>query len=418
VDKVILNYKHHQALTGTISLPASKSISNRLLMMNTYAGGNISIKGISDASDTLRLSALLTELSMYDPEDEQALLLDAGDAGTALRFILPLLANSPGRFVLTGSERMKQRPIGILVDALRQIGADIQYGGEENYPPLQIRGIQLSGGEIELDAGISSQFASAILMIAPLLPEGVKIIFQNEIASHPYIELTLTLMEKSGIEPEEDETSIYIAPQSYETSAFTVGRDWSSAACWFAMAAMNREAKLLLKGLKIHSIQGDSMLVYIYEILGVETIQQEDGILLKSKEITARTFQFDFFNFPDILPAVAVTCAALKIPAQLTGIRNLRIKESDRIRALQTELLNMGFACESLPDTLLIRKTSPSPDLPQPVKTYNDHRIAMSFAALAIKYGNITIEDPGVVAKSYPLFWEEMEGTGFGISFV
>jgi len=413
----VLKYNIKQTLIGDISLPASKSISNRLLMLNVYSGSKIEIKGISQASDTICLSGLLAQINLKPSEQNHPLILDAGDTGTAYRFILPLLAITPGWFILTGSERMKKRPVGEMVRVLNTLGADISFMETENLPPLEIMGKEIPGGEIEIDASVSSQFISALLMLAPVLKHGIHLHLQNEIASQPYIEMTLWLMEKLGVKISETSNSIKIDSQDIVPASFGVGKDWSAAASWFAMVSLSDGADLFLKGLKTHSIQGDAILMAIFAVLGVETIAEQGGIRLKRQKATTTDFEFDFFHYPDLVPAVAVSCAALNIPAKLTGIRNLRIKESDRIEALQVELNKIGFNVSSNYDTLFINSVAKPINISQPINTYNDHRIAMAFAPLAVRYGTILINDPQVVSKSYPGFWEEMGNAGIDVSF-
>ena len=384
-------------------------------MLNEYSGNRITINGLSTASDTERLSKMLTQVSLRPGNQDKPLKVDAGDAGTAFRFILPYLANVRGWFILTGTERMKKRPVGELVEVLKGIGADINYLEKENFPPLEIRGKRLSGGLVNIEAGVSSQFISSLLMIAPVLPEGIQIYLKNVVVSQPYIELTLFLMEKLCVTISEDDNYIGIENQKISEASFEVGKDWSAAAFWYSMAALSPDTDLFLNGLNTHSIQGDAILVAIYEVLGIETIGERGGLRLKNIEREAKNFEFDFLHYPDLVPAVAVTCAALNIPAKLTGIRNLRIKESDRIHALENELNKMGFIAESNPNEMIIKPTTNRIDLTKPVETYNDHRIAMAFAPLAVIYGEISIMDPDVVKKSYPGFWGELEGLGFTI---
>ena len=418
LKQAIITCNPDSPLTGAIHLPASKSISNRLLMLNEYSGNRITINGISTASDTVGLSNMLTQVSLRTENQDKPLVVDAGDAGTTFRFILPYLANMPGQFILTGTERMKNRPVGELVEVLKKIGADINYLEKENYPPLEIRGKRLSGGMVNIEAGVSSQFISSLLMIAPVLPKGIQIHLKNVIVSQPYIELTLFLMERLGVTISEDERYIGIEHQEVSEASFEVGKDWSAAAFWYSMAALSRDTDLFLNGLNTQSIQGDAILVAIYAVLGIETIGERGGLRLKKIEREASNFEFDFLHYPDLVPAVAVTCAALNIPAKLTGIRNLRIKESDRIYALENELNKMGFIAKSNPDELIITPTTKRIDLSKPVETYNDHRIAMAFAPLAVISGNICIMDPDVVKKSYPGFWGELDGLGFEVTFL
>lgn len=382
-----------KVVRGEITLPSSKSISNRALIIKALSGLPFEIENLSTANDTQILQQLLA--------DKNRTTFDVGHAGTAMRFLTAYLAIQQGEFILTGSERMQQRPITILVDALTTLGADITYLKNEGFPPLKIIGKTLSGGEITIDGSISSQYISALMMIAPYIKNGLKINFEGQVASKPYLDMTAEMVKdfKAG---------------------FVVEPDWSSASYWYSMVALAKDAEITLLGLKKKSLQGDSVVAKIYENFGVKTEYFNKGIrLTKNPNFRLRTsdFQLNFTNCPDLAQTVAVTCAALNCAAKLTGLSTLRIKETDRIAALQNELSKLGCAVVVDGDDLIIGFLSPNSyhhceSMNLAIKTYDDHRMAMAFAPLALLHP-ITIENPNVVIKSYPNFWEDMKIVGF-----
>lgn len=432
---------HHntKVLVGEIKLTSSKSISNRVLIIKALSGLEIKISNLSDAKDTQTLLQLLSakELTTFD----------VLHAGTAMRFLTAYLAVKKGEFVLTGSERMQQRPIKILVDALRILGTEIEYLNNEGFPPLKIKGKKLLGGEITIDGSVSSQYISALMLVAPYMENGLKINFEGLITSKPYLDMTAEIMKYFGAELTwaascfRRNDAIKVKAGKYIAKDFYVQADWSAASYWYGMVALAKEADITLHGLQKKSLQGDAVVAKIYENFGVKTEFLENGIrLTKNSNFRLRTSDFllNFTNFPDLAQTVAVTCAALNVPAKLTGLSTLRIKETDRIIALQIELNKLGYNVEvenddliiaryeaiSLPNQTSLRGTKQSLStkeiaLPRStslammsIKTYNDHRMAMAFAPLAL-LAPITIENPEVVIKSYPNFWEDVERVGF-----
>jgi 3-phosphoshikimate 1-carboxyvinyltransferase len=412
-------------LNGAITLPSSKSISNRVLMIKALSGLDIEITNLSEAKDTQTLLQLLTTKGLTT--------FDVGDAGTAMRFLTAFLAMKEGEFILTGSERMQQRPIKILVDALKILGAEIEYLNNEGFPPLKIKGKKLSGGEITIDGSVSSQYISALMLVAPYLKNGLTINFKGQLTSKPYIEMTAEMMRYFGVELLWKENSIEIKVGEYVSNHFLVEADWSASSYWYSMVALAKEAEITLFGLQQNSLQGDSVVAKIYENFGVKTEYFENGVRLtkttnfKSREVgtgsQTSNLKLSFSNCPDLAQTVAVTCAALNIPAKLTGLHTLRIKETDRITALQTELCKLGYQVNIENDDLIIlpslrtdRHSYESRNLSNgnenTIKTYNDHRMAMAFAPLALLYP-IHIEDEDVVVKSYPNFWEDLKKVGF-----
>jgi len=424
--------KKDKKLFGEISLPASKSISNRVLIINFLSKQSQIIQNLSKADDTAVMKNLLERIEEAKSTNE-IVSLDCKNSGTVMRFLIAVLAQQSGKWILTGSERMKDRPIGILVESLQQLGANIRYIEKKGFPPLQIEGQKLNSKEIVIESNVSSQFITALLLIAPTLPKGLRLILKNEISSLPYIKMTLGLMKSFGIKSTFEKNIINIEKQNFQSTEITIEPDWTSAAYWYEMVALSDEADILLKDLRciypsmltlnselkedLSSLQGDSILVEIYKSFGVNTITDDQGIRLTKKGKCVTKFDFDFTNYPDLAQSAIVTCATLGIKGAFTGLESLRIKETDRLDALQSELQKCGF------NTKIVRSSkfevrSCIPDLTKIsyskiVNTYQDHRMVMAFAPLAIINASIKIENPEVVSKSYPHFWEDLEKVGF-----
>ena len=403
--------KADRSLIGEITLPSSKSISNRILIINSLSYSPYRIDNLSDSDDTKVLMAVLNSNTNY---------FDIGHAGTAMRFLTAFLSRIVGEWTLTGSERMLQRPIGILVDALRKLGASIEYTQNEGFPPLRILGTSLKGGVIELDGSVSSQYISALLMIAPAIPGGMTIHLLNRITSRPYIELTLKLMEKFGVGHNWTGDKITITEQNYRPIKFAVEADWSGASYWYAMAAISEECKLLLKGLRLQSMQGDaSQAEWFSQYFGVQSTQEGNDVLLsKMKTPEVSRVDLDFIENPDIAQTFAVLAVCKKLPFHFRGLSTLKIKETDRIAALQNEILKFGARLTEPGDGELAWDGTFEESLPlHPVriKTYHDHRMALAFAPAAMVYPEIIIEDPQVITKSYPGFWDDLKKVGFSI---
>jgi 3-phosphoshikimate 1-carboxyvinyltransferase len=396
-------------LKGEIHLTASKSESNRALIIQALCAEEFDIDNLSISNDTVVLKELLSSQS-----DELSVNL----AGTAMRFLTAYLAIQNKEVLLTGAQRMKERPIKVLVDVLREMGAEISYEEKEGYPPLKIKGKKLFGEKVSIDGGISSQYISALLMIATKLEDGLIISFEGEIISKPYINMTIEMMRYFGAEVQWENNSIVVVAGNYKAIDFKVEADWSAASYWYSMVALAKEADITLYGLKQESLQGDSVVQEIYKTFGVATEFIKGGIrLTKSPIINYQSSIINFKDCPDIAQTVAVTCAALNIPAKLTGLKTLRIKETDRIAALQTELTKLGFLVDVEGDDFLINRLSHtcgnlSDDAQESIHTYDDHRMAMAFAPLALQ-NPINIEDENVVAKSYPNFWKDLQHVGF-----
>lgn len=391
----------------TITLPSSKSISNRALIIRALSRGGHFPENLSDCDDTQVMIRAL--------EQDQE-LIDIRAAGTAMRFLTAYYSATPGTHILTGTERMRQRPIHILVEALRELGADIQYMEEEGFPPLRITGKQLSGGEISLQGSVSSQYISALLMIAPMLERGLTIRLTGEIISLPYIQLTLQLMKtfKAVFSWEEGSRVIHIEPHRYESVPFFVESDWSGASYWYEIAALSEQANIVLPHLYDNSHQGDSRGAQLFELLGVHTLYEQDKVTLLKTQPQVNRLTHNFVEMPDLAQTFVVTCLLLNVPFRFSGLQSLKIKETDRIAALITECKKLGYLLQEEDASVLCWNGERCEAEHSPlIHTYEDHRMAMAFAPAALKVSNLRIADPQVVSKSYPNFWEDLQKAGF-----
>lgn len=395
-----------------IELPGSKSISNRLLMIRAVSGLPIHFKNLSDAEDTILLAKALGQI-----KGKTSATININHAGTDMRFLTAHLAAKEGDWIVTGSDRMKQRPISELVNALRELGAEISYQEKDGFPPLKIKGKKLCGGHIEIDGSISSQFISAIMLVAPVLDEELEITLKGDVVSVPYIKMTSELLKLFGVFVSFNESKIIIKPAPFDmlNDQVLVESDWSAASYWFNLAALSKNSKIELKYLDEFSLQADSVLPELYRKLGVRTERLEKGIRLSGGEKTVEELEYDFTNCPDIAQTIAVTCFGLGIKARLTGLQTLKIKETDRIIALKTEFEKLGAKVEATDNSLHIIPADNFSISDPTILTYNDHRMAMSFAPLAIKYSSLKIENPDVVDKSYPAFWDDIQYAGFSL---
>ncbi len=399
-----------EKLTGTYSLPASKSISNRLLIMRALQRSKVLFDDISEAEDTYMMRLYLSFINTC-AGSEIPLSLDTHNAGTVFRFLLAYLSRQDGKWLLTGGERMRQRPVGPLVEALRSLGADIRYTEKEGFPPLLIHGENMNGGVVELNASTSSQYVSALMLIAPYLPGGLIIRLKAKPVSSAYIEMTAMLMRNFGAVVTTSEKEIKVEEGSYRIEPIGVEPDWSAAAFWYEIVAFNTGASVRLPGLSQDSMQGDRFLETVFAKLGVQSDFTEDGLILSQTGNVAKTIDFDFTHAPDIVPSVMVACAGLGVKGYFSGIEHLRIKESDRILSMQQELGKTGakIVKDGKKYILYPGKSTVGKLL---FHSHGDHRMAMSLAPLVIKYGTVGIEEPEVVKKSYPGFWDELEKAG------
>ncbi|HAW18718.1 MAG TPA: 3-phosphoshikimate 1-carboxyvinyltransferase [Flavobacteriales bacterium] len=388
-----------KSLKGNIILPASKSISNRVLIIQALTKTPFNINNLSTADDTVIMQKAL---------DRNDMITDVGPAGTAMRFLTAYYAGQPGEKVLTGSERMKQRPISILVDALRSLGARITYLENEGFPPLHIEGRRLNGGHVKVAGNVSSQFITALLLIAPTLPQPLHIDIEGDPLSRPYIGMTKSLMESCGAQLSFEGNQIVVQPGRYRSKAYTVEQDWSSAAFWMSFATLARKVNFTLLGLTENSIQGDRAATAIFEKLGLKFQFNETGLgITKSEEIQDST-EWNFRNHPDLVQPAVISAGAQGLKFSFHGLDNLRLKESDRIFALQSELKKAGIESEVNDHTLTLVGNKPATECEE-FDAHSDHRMVMSVAALSMIYPVIKIHDPMVVAKSYPEFWKEVE---------
>ena len=401
-------------LGASICLPASKSISNRALIISALAEASDVPDNLSDCDDTEVIVNALRD--MPDTIDIKA-------AGTAMRFMTAYLATTPSEHTITGTERMKQRPIHILVDALRQLGADIAYVENEGFPPLRIKGRELEGGWLEIQGNVSSQFISALLMIGPKLKKGLNLKLNGDIISRPYVDLTLCTMRDFGADAEWAATDVIeVKPQPYHPTPYFIESDWSAASYWYEAMALSRdpEAEIKLEGLMDGSLQGDSVVKYLFSMLGVKTTfsTRKRGVpttvtLTKTGLVSAR-LDYDFINQPDLAQTFVVTCALMNVPFHFTGLASLRIKETDRIEALKREMRKLGYVIADGDGSELIWNGERcEPEAHPAIDTYEDHRMAMAFAPAAIRTHKLTINNPHVVSKSYPHFWRDIEKAGF-----
>ena len=386
---------------------ASKSESNRALVINALAGNKGNLANLSEARDTQTMQRLLAS---DNP------VWDVLDAGTTMRFLTAYAAVTNQDKTLTGTPRMCERPIKLLVDALRTLGADIEYMDKGGFPPLHVRGMRPNGvNRVQIRGDVSSQYISALLMIAPLLPAGLTVELTGTIGSRPYIDMTLRQMAAFGIGYEWRENSISVESQTYQPTDYQVESDWSGASYWYSIVALAEEAEIELLGLKQDSLQGDSRIADIMRPLGVRSTFTGRGVLLQKTD-SQPTVQVDFADCPDLAQTVAVCCAAKGIEAEFTGMESLKIKETDRIKALQNELQKFGAdLVETEPNHRYRIRNSEFGIVNSEFKTYDDHRMAMAFAPLALTR-KIKIEHPDVVVKSYPSFWTDLQQAGFEVS--
>ena len=395
----------------TIQLPSSKSISNRALIINALGNGTHHPENLSDCDDTRVMIRALND-------DKET--IDIMAAGTAMRFLTAYLSVTPGTRIITGTERMQQRPIQVLVNALRELSADIEYVANDGFPPLRITGRELRKDTISLPGNVSSQYISALLMIAPVLTNGLTIRLTGDIISRPYINLTLQLMNDFGVRAEwTDDHRLKVEPQAYHSTPFYVESDWSAASYWYQIVALSKEAEVTLPGLFKDSYQGDSQVAGIFRSLGVETIYKDKTVILKKNGKSVERLDYDFINQPDLAQTFVVTCALLNIPFRFSGLQSLKIKETDRMAALITEMRKLGYILHETDGSVLSWEGERCTTEEHPaIDTYEDHRMAMAFAPTCLALPEILINNPQVVSKSYPRYWEDLRQAGFIIKEV
>ena len=403
--------KSDKMIKGSIELPSSKSIANRALIIHALSYSPYELKNLSVSDDIEVMQQVLHSNTNK---------FDIGHAGTAMRFLTAFMSQIVGEWTLTGSERMKQRPIHILVDALNELGAKIEYLENEGFPPLKIWGSHLKGKVLELDGSISSQYISALLMIAPVIEGGLTLRLKNKITSRPYIELTLRLMKQFGIQSIWKGNEIRVSEQTYQAREFTVEADWTGASYWYQLAALADEAEIELKNLQLMSLQGDCEIASWFKDFGVDSKATSGGVIItKTADMQPKHLQLNFIENPDVAQTMAMLCVLKKVPFHFTGLETLKIKETDRIAALQNELAKFGAQItEPKHGELnwdgtfpLIKKNIPC------IATYHDHRMALAFSPAAL-FQQIDIDDPMVISKSYPQYYEHLKQVGFEINSI
>ncbi len=423
----IILTKKGRSIKGTIHLTGSKSECNRALIIEALSNGKVKVENISDAADTVVLSEVLSRQwavgsrqaesgETHSPfTTHHSPIVNIGPAGTAMRFLTAYFTLQDEEVILTGSERMKQRPIGILVNALRELSADIEYVENEGFPPIKLKGnLEQVTSKISIKGDISSQYITALLLIAARLPLGLELHIEGELTSRPYVEMTLAMLQTAGIQHTWEGNTITIQHQEFKSTSLHIEPDWSAASYWYAIAALADEAELFLPGLTQYSLQGDSVITEIMANFGITSQFKDGGVYLQKEVKPIFRKIFDLKECPDLAQTIIVVCAALGHDATFTGLETLKIKETDRIKALQNELAKIGV--KLIEKGQVYKLDCSEKQLPERifVNTYDDHRMAMAFAPLALLINEVEIEDAQVVEKSYPAFWKDLERVGIG----
>ena len=387
---------------GSIDLESSKSISNRLLIIKKLCKTKFEIQNLSKAKDTKILNKILDD---FETKKE----INCEDAGTALRFVIAFLASKKGSWIISGSKRMHERPIKHLIDCLVELGAEINYLEKEGFPPIEIKSKKLKSKKLSLPGNISSQFISALLMVAPTIENGLTLEITSKVLSKPYINMTLDLMSEFGIEYTWENNLIKVEQQNYLAKNIKIENDWSAASFWYSFLALSKSGEIKIPDLYANSIQGDSVLPSIYSKLGVKTEFNEDSIVLYETKNIAKEIELDLSNHPDLALPIIVTCCGLGIKAHLMGLESLKIKESNRLESIKKELRKFNISCEIDSSSIKIKESQNIVKPKSTIECHNDHRIAMSIAPLSMKVGSIKFDNKNVVNKSYPKFWEDFD---------
>ena len=390
----------NKALYGTVALVSSKSISNRLLIIKQLCKNKVEIQNLSNSNDTKILSEILKEFQTKKN-------INCQDAGTALRFIVAFLATKEGIWKVSGSKRIHERPIKPLIDCLAELGTEFKYLDKKGFPPLEIRSKKLKSKKLSLPGDISSQFISALLLVAPTIENGLDLEITSKILSKPYINMTLDLMNKFEIDYSWEKNLIKVQKQSYLGKSIHVENDWSAASFWYSFLALSKSGEIKIPNLHANSIQGDSILSSIYSKLGIKTEFNEESIILSKTKNTAKEIALDLSNHPDLALPIIVTCAGLGTKVHLMGLESLKIKESNRLECIKKELSKFNISCEIDSSSIKIKENQ---NILQPksiIECHDDHRIPMSIASLCMKVDSVKFDDQKVVNKSYPKFWED-----------
>ena len=413
-----------KSIKGTVHLTGSKSECNRALIIEVLSNGKVKVENMSDAADAVVLSQVLSLEPQVKSQEPHGLglknpdlkLVNIGPAGTAMRFLTAYFALQDNEVILTGSARMKQRPIGILVDALRELGAEIEYVENEGFPPIKLKGnLKQLTNKVCIKGNISSQYITALLLIAARLPFGLELHIEGDLTSRPYVEMTLAMLQTAGIQHTWDDNVIGISNQEFAKTSLHIEPDWSAASYWYAIAALADEAELFLPGLTQYSLQGDSVITEIMANFGITSQFKDGGVYLQKELKPLQRRIFDLKECPDLAQTVIVVCAALGHECTFTGLETLKIKETDRIKALQNELAKIGV--KLVEKGQVYKLDCSEKHIPNRifVNTYDDHRMAMAFAPLALLINEVEIEDADVVEKSYPAFWKDLEKVRFEV---
>lgn len=409
---ILVEPPENKHISGTIHLPASKSLSNRALMIQAL-GTQIKVNNLSDAQDTKIMAEAIRSVA------EGTTIIDIGHAGTAMRFLTAFLSVQSGSFVLTGSHRMQQRPIGPLVSALQHLGAEISYLGEQGYPPLKITGKPLRGGTLKITSGLSSQFVSALLLIGPTLPQGLTVILDEAPASPSYIRMTMGLMAKCAAECNWEQNTIRVMPGGYPAGSIEIEPDWSAASYFYAALMLAQSGHLIFPGLKQESLQGDAILFQWFDNMGLQTQFSKEGAVVVKTGTCPEFLALDFTDNPDLAQTLAMALAGCGMQARFKGLHTLPLKETDRIKALVEELYKVNYSFTDMGNGTWQMIQSARPAMPGVItfKSHDDHRMAMSCTPLALRLGKIQITDPGVVDKSFPGFWKNCADAGFILKY-
>ncbi|PRD48152.1 3-phosphoshikimate 1-carboxyvinyltransferase [Sphingobacterium haloxyli] len=405
-----------KAIKGTVQLTGSKSESNRALIIQALSRGAVKVENLSAAADTVIMNKALA-LVDTSRETEETVMVDIGPAGTAMRFLTSYLNLAEGNFILTGTERMQQRPIGILVDALKTVGAAIDYEKKSGFPPLKIKGgMAQEKQRVSIQGNVSSQYLSSLLLIAASLEQGLVLEIAGELTSKPYVTMTLDMLQEAGITHTWTDNTIEISPQEFKPTTIYVEPDWSAASYWYAIVALSEEGKVVLPGLKAHSLQGDIAIMEMMTHFGVASSFQENGLHIAKVNQGSDKVLFDFKGCPDLAQTIVALAAAVRRDISITGVETLKIKETDRLSALKNELEKFGATIVADGETYHVKTKEAYAPNRITFDTYEDHRMAMAFAPLAMIFDEVTINDPIVVEKSYPDFWSHLRQQGFLIS--
>lgn len=416
-QNAIVSFKGIKDINAEIALTGSKSESNRALIISALSKGIVEVNNLSDAVDTVTLNNILNQVKAHN--GDAYMTVNVGHAGTAMRFLTAYLSIANGTYHLTGSGRMKERPIKLLVEALQKLGAGISYAGQDGFPPLDIsNNFRQIDRTVKIQGNISSQYLSALLMIAPSLPLGLSLEIEGELTSRPYLEMTLSMLEEAGIKHSWDNNTIHIDKQPFKPCKLTVEPDWSAASYWYSIVALADQGSIALPHLKEKSLQGDSKIRDIMIPFGVRSSQTANGIALKSGTSIAITEVLNLKDCPDLAQTIIVCAAAKGLNLSFTGLETLKIKETNRVLALQQELAKIGVSL--IEDNEVYTLNCDSLSFPKKVQfhTYDDHRMAMAFAPLSLFIDEVEMEDYQVVEKSYPDFWKDLEKAGFTVTEV